>query len=142
MNLNMAKPFRPNPVGTWVRALTSVVIARREECSARLAFSAHRRHCAGCAATTFASVSILAALILQKHLEPTRRVELPLDGLRDRYTSVVLRGRRSKRCFDVEPAIGVEPTCPCVAHRAVTWTHRLGGAATEQLIMQSRRSWA
>jgi hypothetical protein len=28
-----------------------------------------------------------------RRLEPTRRVELPLDGLRDRYTSVVLRGQ-------------------------------------------------
>ena len=39
-------------------------------------------------ARTAASLSRVA----RDSLEPTRRVELPLDGLRDRYTAVVLRG--------------------------------------------------
>ena len=73
-----------------------------------------------------------------KHSEPTRRVELPLDGLRDRYTSVVLRGQSSDvNRLLLEPAIGVEPTCPCVAHRAVTWTHRLGGAVCSTWFRES-----
>src|SRR5262245_23366122 len=70
-----------------------------------------------------------------RHSEPTRRGELPLDGLRDRYTTVVRRGQSSDaNRLLLEPAIGVEPTCPCVAHRAVTWTHRLGGAAWQHLV--------
>jgi hypothetical protein len=41
-------------------------------------------------AQTTASLSCVA----RDSLGPTRRVELPLDGLRDRYTTVVLRGQR------------------------------------------------
>ena len=86
---------------------------RKKECGARLAFGAHRSlrsvtaprsielqtasslYCVSCHSNDYALPSQCCAHRQTGAcaLEPPRRVELPPDGLRDRYTAVVLRGQ-------------------------------------------------
>lgn len=65
----------------------------REGVRRRLAFSCHRRHARAARLTTLAASQRPRCSDSRKHSEPTRRLELPSDGLRDRCTTVVLRGQ-------------------------------------------------
>ena len=102
----MARPFRPT---TW---------ARSKRVSAASALPSAHVHAARIAPTTFATSSS-SLHERAETLEPSRRVELPPDGLRDRCTSVVLRGQlRSRRPELNRPlrcgALGCHPHFTCL----------------------------